>query len=394
MEKDGAMQSTEEYVLDDDLWHELIEITDGAASACFQCGVCTATCPWNTVRDEPVSVRKMMRMAQVGLMNGTEELWLCTTCGQCEPSCPRGVPITDVFRGLRQVAWERREMQEGLPSLLWSVYWNTNPWFQPPSTRSEWSADLGLEPFDPDVHELLLYVGCTSSYDRRAQNVARALVQLLRAAEVSFGVLGDEEPCCGESVRALGHNPYFSEIACANGELLAEKGVKRMVAISPHCYDSFRNHTPDPSGQLEVLHYTQLLSELVADGHLELPEDVSGRVTFHDPCYLGRINGDYDSPRTTIDAIPGLERVEMPRNRVEALCCGGGGGRLWMETAAGERFADSRIQEAIDIEADVLVTACPACIACLEDSLNAVPGADLKVLDVAELAALALPPSS
>lgn len=394
MEVNQVMEPIEDLVLDDELWHELIDITGGAASACFQCGVCTATCPWNIVRDEPISVRKMMRMAQVGLMNGREELWLCTTCGQCEPGCPREVPISEVFRGLRQIAWERRQTLAGLPSLLWSVHWNTNPWFQPPSQRSDWASTLDLEPFDPQVHELLFYVGCTSSYDRRAQNVARSVVRLLQAAGVPFGYMGVEEPCCGESVRSLGHIPYFTEIASANGELLAQKGVTRMVTISPHCYDTFRNHTPDPGGQLEVLHYTELLAELLAEGRLQLPINVQSRVTFHDPCYLGRINGDYESPRSAIDAIPGIERVEMPRNREDGLCCGGGGGRLWMETEAGERFSDLRVQEAAGVEADVLVTACPACIACLEDSLNAVPDSRLTVLDVAELAVKALEQTS
>lgn len=374
-------------MLDDELWHELIEITDSAASACFQCGVCTATCPWNKVRDEPVSVRKMMRRAQVGLMDGDQDLWLCTGCGMCEPGCPRGVPIAEVFRGLRQVAWERRQTLAGLPSLLWSVYWNNNPWQQPPSQRGDWAAGLALDVYDPERHEILLYVGCTASYDRRAQRVARALVRLLDSAGVAFGTLGEAEPCCGESVRSLGHLPYFEEIAASNGEFFVEHGVTRLVTISPHCFDTFANHTPQPGGRLEVLHYTELLAQLLDCGRLTLKNSLQARVTFHDPCYLGRINSDYESPRKVIDAVPGLERVEMERNRQDALCCGGGGGRLWMETAAGERFSDLRVQEAEQADAEILVTACPACIACLEDSLKSLQMGQLRVLDVAELLA-------
>ncbi|MEW5871945.1 MAG: (Fe-S)-binding protein [Chloroflexota bacterium] len=390
------MPEAEYTLLDDDTWEELIQLTDGAAALCYQCGVCTAACPWGLVRDQPLSVRTLMRQAQLGLCNGDESLWLCTTCAQCEPYCPRGVHIADVFRGLRAIAWERRAVEPGLPSLLWSIFWNDNPWSQPPTQRSAWAKNLDLPgklpAFDPQVHEILLYVGCTASYDRRAQQIARALARVLHTAGVSFGYLGDDEPCCGEAALSVGHKPYFQEIAQATTQRLQGKGVTCLVTVSPHCYDVFKNHYPSPDGQpaFTALHYTQYLAQLLEQGRLKFPaSQPARRVTFQDPCYLGRHNQEYAAPRQVLSAIPGLELVEMPHSQVDGLCCGGGGGRMWLETAPGERFSDLRVSEAAQT-APLLVTACPFCIVCLEDSAKLAKLEHLAVLDVAEIASMAL----
>ena len=380
-------REAEALVLDDELWEQLLELTGGAAAACFQCGVCTAICPWGTVRDEPLSVRTLMRQAQLGLYEGNEDIWLCSACGQCEVYCPRDVPIVEMFRGLRYIAWERRQVLEGLPNVLWSVYWNNNPWFQPPSQRTAW-VENALPDFDPNLHEYLLYVGCTSAYDRRAQNVARSVVKLLNAAGVKYGVLGESEPCCGEAMLSLGHTPYFEEAAAEATAVFQERGVEKIVAISPHCYDVFRNHYEVLKDTVDVYHYTQLLAKLVENEQIEFGSSPELKVTFHDPCLLGRGNNEFEAPRKVINAIPSIEVVEMEHTGIDSLCCGGGGGRMWMETKAGERFSDMRVQEAVDVGAQVVVTACPACIACLEDSVKALGHKDLLVLDVAELATL------
>jgi len=385
---ESRRREAEALVLDDEIWEQLLEITDGAAAPCFQCGVCTATCPWGSVREEPISVRQLMRQAQLGIVRENEGLWLCTACAQCEPYCPRGVPIVEVFRGLRYLAWERRQVLEGLPNVLWSVYWNNNPLFQPPSQRTAWVKNGQLPDFDPTQHEFLLYVGCTSAYDRRAQNVARSVVKLLNAGGVKYGVLGEGEPCCGEAVMSMGHSPYFEEVAAKATAVFQERGVKKIVAISPHCYDVFRNHYDELRDSVEVYHYTQLLADLVEQGQLEFGESLGLKVTFHDPCLLGRGNNEYEAPRQVISAIPSVEMVEMAHTGIDSLCCGGGGGRMWMETEVGERFSDLRVQEAVDIGAEVVVTACPSCIACLEDSVKAGGHKKLKVLDVAELGVL------
>jgi Fe-S oxidoreductase len=387
-----APSADDAIVLDDAAWEELVSLTNGAAAQCYQCGVCTAICPWGSVRDEALSVRTLMRQAQLGIHEEgeSENLWLCATCAQCEAYCPRGVSITDALRGLRYLAWERRAVPEGLPSLLWSVHWNNNPWEQPPSQRTGWTKNLDVPLYDPARHDFLYYVGCTPSYDARAQKVALALTRVFQAVEVPFGILGEDEPCCGEAVLNVGHKPYFEEIAQHTAEVFQEKGVRQLVTISPHCYDVFQNHYPRPSGDFQPTHYTQLLSRLVDDGRLKFKGSVERKAAFHDPCTLARHNAETEAPRRVLEAIPGIELVEMEHNGVDTLCCGGGGGRMWMETAAGERFSDLRVEEALTTGVDVLVTACPFCIACLEDSLKAQKIKDIVVMDVAELAALAL----
>jgi Fe-S oxidoreductase len=396
------MDYSHNYVLDDVLWERLFELTHGAAALCYQCGVCTAICPWGMVRNETLNVRTLIRKAQLGLPNGDPKLWLCTTCAQCEAYCPRGVDITDVLRGLRTIAWERRTVESGLPSLLWSIYWNGNPWSQPPSQRAAWAKKLDPPIFDPKKHEILLYIGCTTSYDRRAQKIALALVRILEAAGVKYGYLSDEEPCCGEAALSVGHTPYFEEIALHTAQVFQEKGVNRLVAVSPHCYDAFKNHYPPMIGEQAFIptHYTQYLLDLLKDGRLDFTssrqpginalDNDRMRVAFQDPCYLGRHNGEYEAPRRLLTALPGVDLVEMEQHGVDGLCCGGGGGRMWLETAPGERFSDLRIRQAVEAEADILATACPFCIVCLEDSAKVMKVEGLQVLDVAEILALAL----
>lgn len=381
----------ERFVIDDQIWDELIELTDGAAAVCFQCGVCTATCPWSLVRKDTLSVRSYIRRAQLGLQNGDQSLWLCTTCGQCEAYCPRGVNVADVFRGLRYLAWERNNPHQGLPSLLWSIYWNNNPWEQPPSQRMGWAKNIDLPQFDPDLHEILYYVGCTPSYDTRAQNIAHALLRLFNAAGIAFGMLGESEPCSGEEILSVGHKPYFKEVAETAKRVFEESGVTKLVTTDPHSYDVFRNHYQSlEQNQISPFHYTQYLNQLLDSKRLVFRKPFERKVTFHDPCYLSRHNHEIDSPRQVLAAIPGLQFVEMDKVGSDTLCCGGGGGRMWLETKAGERFSDLRVEEALVSGAQVIATACPYCIACLEDSVKAGGHKDLVIMDIAEIAASAI----
>lgn len=373
--------------LDDGLWHELLELTHGAASACFQCGVCTAICPWGEARENGFNVRSIMRTAQLGNLQELEPLWLCSACLQCEASCPRGVEISEVMRSLRYLLWRRGVHLETLPAVLWSCYWNNNPLGQPPSTRMAWAADLDLPDFDPLVHQWLIYIGCTASYDRRAQEVARAAIRVLRAAGVAFGVLGLEEPCCGESVLRLGHSPFFEDLAHQAIEAFERRGVERLVALSPHCFDVFAHHYSAFGSEFEVQHITQFLAWLIDEGDLRFSEGDRQLVTYHDPCLLGRGSGEYQAPRHILEAIPGLKIIAMDPEMEQGLCCGGGGGRMYLETPPGERFADLRVEQARQTGAEVLVTACPLCISCLDDSMKVVEGARLPVKDVVEIAA-------
>lgn len=371
--------------IQDDLWEHLVKLTGGAAAACYQCGTCTATCPWGAVGNNTIPVRSFMRQAQLGLEEAGEALWMCTTCAQCEAHCPREVNVSSIIVGLRSLAWEQRQTPAGLPSLLWSIFWNNNPWSQPPSRRSLWAAGLNLPEFDPGLHEILLYIGCTSSYDGRAQKVARSVVQLLSLAGVAFGVLGDDEPCCGEAVRSVGHIPYFHEAVKVGSGEFKRRDVTRLVTISPHCYDVFTNHYPQYDG-FEPRHYTQYLASLIDQGRLRFNRPINKMATFHDPCYLARYNRESDAPRKVLAALPGISLVEMAHSGAETICCGGGGGRMWIETEPAGRFADLRIREAQSVGAEVVVTACPFCIACLEDSVKSQGISNIQVMDVAELA--------
>ena len=375
------------WEFDDLAWEEMWTATKGAAAPCFQCGVCTAICPWGLVQQEPISVRRLMRLAQLGADGGSEAIWLCTTCGLCEARCPRGVPVSEVILALRKLAWDRRSVPKGLSTVLWAIHWDGNPWDQPPSQRDAWAKGLNVKAFTAD-DEVLLYVGCTAAYDRRSQKIARALVRLLRAAGVSFGILPDE-PCCGETVRAVGQDGYLAEVVETTGKRLREAGVRRLIAVSPHCLDMFRNHYAGWDG-FRPLHYTEYLDELLDAGRLRFTGEISGKVTYHDPCYLGRRHGIYDPPRRLLAAVPGLALVELPSTREDALCCGGGGGRMWLETHAGERFADLRMREAQATEAEWLATSCPFCLLCLEDSAKVLGIERPKVVDVTELAVKAL----
>jgi Fe-S oxidoreductase len=378
-------------MLDDARWDKVAEATGNKAAPCFQCGTCTATCPWGLVAGPTIGVRSIVRKAQLGIDGWADDVWRCTTCGACESQCPHQVPIGQVMVGLRSLSWREGSLPEGLSSVMWDVYWDGNSWGRPPSERSRWAAGLDIQRFDPSVHDFLLYIGCTASYDRRAQKIARSVVSLLRTAGVAFGTLGDDEPCCGDPVRALGNDAYFHQLATANAELFASAGVTNLVTISPHCYDTFARHYPDLPGSVRIQHYATVLEELVAAGRLAFEGIDEQRVTFHDPCYLSRHQDETQPPRSVLNAISGIELTEMGRSGASTLCCGGGGGRMWMETPAGERFGDSRVREAAATGATKLVTTCPHCVACLEDAISVTKTTDLSLLDLSEMAMLARP---
>lgn len=374
---------SEPLVLDEAVIERFRAATGGKADPCFQCGACTATCPWNMVRDEPLSVRSLVRAAQLGV-DGSADAWLCTACGACEAACPRGVPVAEVMTGLRALSWEEKTEPEGMPGLMWSYYWNGNPYGGPPSERGKWAAGMKLEAFDAAKHEVLLYAGCAAAYDRRTQKIAKALAALLEFAGVKFGILGEAEPCCGDCVRRLGQPAYFVEMAAAASKKLAEKGVKTLVALSPHCYDAYKEHIPAPAAEFRVLHYTQYLAELMKAGRLTVKKPLALRAAFHDPCFLGRRHGEYEAPRALLGAVEQLELVELPRAREDGLCCGGGAGRMFLETPPEQRVANLRIAEADEAKAEALVTSCPFCVTCLEDAAR-VKNSKVKVLDLAEV---------
>jgi Fe-S oxidoreductase/nitrate reductase gamma subunit len=391
--------------------------------ACVSCGRCQDACPASEA-GKPLSPRDVVQdlrhhLSAVGpclLAPGKAEekpglagevirpetLWSCTTCSACTDVCPLGVNplrlITDLRRNLIGEALLR-----GAPAAaLQKTDRAGNPWGLPARDRLAWAAGLDVPtPASFPDFEVLYWVGCAAAYERRAQQVARSVVKLLRAAGVRFAVLGAEERCTGETARRMGDEFLFQQLATGNIESLARHGVKRgakkIVTHCPHCLNSFKNDYPQMGGDYEVLHHTELLSRLSAAGHLPLDPailaKVGGKVTYHDPCFLARVSNITAPPRKLIELTVvqggGRELVEMPRHGRQTSCCGAGGGRMWFDDPASERIGNSRVHEALATGADTIAVACPFCLIMVGDGAAARnPG--VQVREVAELLAEAL----
>jgi Fe-S oxidoreductase len=340
-----------------------------AFKRCFQCGLCDVLCPWNRVRT--FSMRKLVRQATFGMTEiESEEIWLCTTCGRCTQHCPRDVRQIESGIALRRIATEYGVFPtsvQPIRTVSASLVGGGNPLSEPREKRGEWAKGLSVKPFNEEM-EILYFPGCYLNYDPRLKKVAKATAELLQKAGVSFGILGEKENCCGESVRKTGEEDLFKRLARENIKTFIDHGVNKILVSSPHCYHTFMNEYPEFRVNFEVVHITQYLFELIREGRLELSGTYWKKVTYHDPCYLGRHNGIYEEPRETLKGIEGLDLIELPDSREGSLCCGGGGGRIWMETPKGERFCDLRVEQALGVGAEVLVTACPYCITNFEDS--------------------------
>jgi Fe-S oxidoreductase len=336
---------------------------------CYQCGLCDTVCPWNRVRT--FSMRKIVRQATFGLTEiESEDMWLCTTCGNCPRQCPRGVKIIESGVALRRIATEYGVFPtpvRAVRTVSASLMGEGNPLNEKRANRADWAEGLSVKTFSEGM-EILYFPGCYLSYDPRLKKVARATAAILNRAGVDFGILGSKENCCGESIRKTGDEELFKRLARENIKTFIDNGVKKILVSSPHCYHTFKNEYPEFKVNFEVIHISQYLFELIREGRLKITGDYGKKITYHDPCYLGRHNGIFDEPRQALMKIPGLELIEMPDTRLNSLCCGGGGGRIWMETLKGERFSDLRLEQAIGVGAEVLVTSCPYCITHFEES--------------------------
>ena len=354
---------------------------------CFQCGLCDAVCPWNKVRT--FSMRKIIREAAFGLTEiDGEDIWRCTTCGACPAQCPRGVKQIDVSVSLRRVASEYEVFPASVRSARTaraSLISEGNPLQGERKKRADWAKDLSVKTYTEGM-EALYFVGCYLSYDPRMKKVATATSNILKKAGVDFGILGSQENCCGESIRKTGSEEVFKRLAKENIKTFIDNGVKKIIVSSPHCYHTFKNEYPEFMVNFEVVHINQYLLELINDGRIELTKDFGKKVTYHDPCYLGRHNGVYDEPRDVLKKISGLELVEMEDFGKNSLCCGGGGGRIWMDTPKEERFSDLRLEQANEVGARILATSCPYCITNFEESrLNLEYEDVLEIKDITEI---------
>ncbi len=345
-------------------------------SVCMQCGSCVASC---SVRYD-LNLRKLIA-THIGRGDAfwSEELWNCTTCHVCQDRCPRGIPLTDLIVQARSEVIERGLVPREIREMLESVQKFANPFGVGKGSKSEWMRDLDLKVVDGSESEpefeYLLFVGC-GVVDSRVRDVAIKAARLLNAAGIDFAVLKDE-PCCGNDVKAVGEEGLFEEVKKKNEALFEKYGVSKLIVLSPHCYNAFKNYYG-----FEVKHISEVLLDAVLDARLTFTEVIEVRVTYHDPCYLGRYNGIYDAPRDLLSAIPGIELVEMQRNRELALCCGAGGGNIVRDLK--HRPSLVRVEEAALTAAEVLAVSCPFCLMMLEDAVK-VKRVDMKVMDVLEL---------
>lgn len=358
-----------------------------AFKRCFQCGLCDAVCPWNRVGR--FSMRKLVREATFGLTDvESEDIWRCTTCGKCPQQCPRDVRQIESGVALRRVATQYEVFAKGaspIRSVKSNLNAQGNPFGEPREQRTAWAEGLDVKPF-AEAMEIMYFPCCYLSYDPRLKKVARATAAILNKAGVDFGILGAEQNCCGESIRKTGDEELFKRLARENIKTFIDRGVKKILVSSPHCYHTFKNEYTQFKVNFEVVHISQYLYELVKEGRLQIDKDLAEKITYHDPCYLGRHNGIYDEPRGVLRKISGVELDEMPESRSESFCCGGGGGRVWMETPKAERFSDLRMNQALGVGAKVLATSCPYCITMFEDSRKTMDVTEkIKVKDVTEI---------
>jgi Fe-S oxidoreductase len=287
--------------------------------------------------------------------------------------------------GIRNFLANQGEVPSTIRDALENTLLQGNPWGRFRDRRADWAKDLGVKVLGEATSDTLLYVGCAPSYDPRVQSVSTALVKIFQKADLDFGILGKKESCCGNEIKRMGEQALFKKLAKDNTNLFKKSGIKRIITISPHCFNAFKNEYPDLT--IPVQHYTQVIADLIEQGKLKMSKELNLRATYQDPCVLGKQNLVFDEPRRILISIPGLKFVEMERTRQRSLCCEGGGGRMWTEgSTEGTRNGEIRIKEALALGARVMATSCPFCLLNLEDAAK-ISGlaSEIIVKDVAEL---------
>jgi Fe-S oxidoreductase len=385
--------------------------------ACVVCGYCQDACPANFTK-KPLNPRLIVRDVKsnlktngplllnkkepsLPLIGGGKEgsisedaLWSCTTCYACMEVCPVYIEhVPKIIEMRRHLVQMESKFPPELLNLFENMEQRSNPWGIAPADRGKWAADLNVQPFEAGKTEYLFYVGCFGSFDARAKHVTAAIARILDAAGVTWGILGKDEKCCGDSLRRLGNEYVFDRMARENIKQYQDKGVTKIITECPHCFTVLKNDYPQYGAKFEVIHHTELIQQLLKDGKLKLNGTVDlGKMVIHDSCYLGRHNNIYEAPRAAITAATGKAPLEMERNHKRGFCCGAGGGRMWLEESLGSRINIERTEEALKKDPQTICVACPYCMTMFADGLKD-KGADSKVhvLDIAEIVAKALP---
>jgi Fe-S oxidoreductase/nitrate reductase gamma subunit len=386
---------------------------------CTECGRCRVVCP-TSITGKPLDPRVFIANVRDAVYEATPEIlanasgrdgaaaavaqrkdliggwiseeaiWACTTCGFCTSACPVFIiPAVDKIVEMRRyLVLDKAEFPKEMQTAFRGMETNGNPWGMAAASRADWAKDLPVMTMaeaEGSPVDVLFWVGCAGSYEDRAKKVSRALVEILNEAGVKFAILGSEETCNGDSARRMGNEYLFQTLARQNVETLNGYGVKKIVTNCPHCFNVIKNEYPPFGGNYEVMHGTELVSQLVAEGRIRLENEIADSITFHDPCYLGRYNGVYDAPRRILEAIPGLRLRELPRSREKGLCCGAGGGRMWMEEKLGTRINQARMQEIAESGAGAVGVSCPFCMVMIGNAKEELSVAT-QPFDVLELA--------
>lgn len=380
--------------------------------ACTECGRCQDACPAHNTQ-KPLSPKALIhdlkdslysnktailarKLDEVGPIIGEkitdDVIWSCTSCRACEASCPVFIEHTDKIYEVRRnlVLMESRFPAEVQP-VFKSMEDNASPWAMSPDDRDKWAAGLDVKSMAEvaaggEQIDYLFWVGCAGSYDERAIKVSKALVSILKKADIKFAILGKEEKCTGDPARRMGNEYLAQTLIQQNVATLNGYNVKKIITACPHCFNSIKNEWPDFGGKYEVMHHTQLISRLIRTGKLKPSKGSKQRVTYHDSCYLGRWNNEYSSARAVLRSLPMVRIQEMKKHGSDGMCCGAGGGRMWMEETIGSRINVTRTTEALETNASVIAANCPFCITMLNDGLKAKSADEkVKVLDIAEL---------
>ncbi len=360
---------------------------------CIKCSICYSACP--AAIDErflgPSTYATNYRFISDSRDEGTDErlkpmaenVWLCTSCHSCTLFCPKEVDCSNSIVDEHSLMVETGAIPRTVKDVLTSVVRYHNPMGTHPSKRMEWAKDLKIKTF-PTVTkaDVLYFVGCSPAYDPRNQEIARSMASIFDDLGVYFAALGTEEWCCGDHILRLGERGLFEILAEHNVSMFEKFDADRIVTLSPHCYNTFKNDKPYSDAGLQVQHYTQFVAEAIKHGKLKLSRAVKKRVTYHDPCFLGKRNDIFDAPRQILESLNGLELIEMKRTKENSFCCGGGAGRVWTEDATPEkRPCVSRVTEALELGVKVIATACPFCVTTLEDAVKVLDAEDKIVVE-------------
>ncbi|MGE0825459.1 MAG: (Fe-S)-binding protein [Candidatus Binatia bacterium] len=395
--------------IDQFTWKQVLDMY-----SCTECGRCASQCP-ATASGKPLAPRQLLLDLRDYLYEREEDiiekklkqkdgevgenivgdrlihddvLWSCTTCRACEEACPVLIEYVDKIVDMRRhLVQEEARFPSELTRTFKGMETQGNPWGLNAEKRMDWAEgiDVPLVTEKPDA-EYLYYVGCAGAFDDRNKKTTASFAKLLNKAGVSFAVLGPEEPCNGETARRLGNEYLYQSMAQMAVETFNQYSVRKIIVNCPHCFNTIKNEFPQFDGNYEVIHAADLLNQLIRDGKIAMTEKLGKRITYHDSCYYGRYNGIYESPREVLSKIPGVQLHEMQRSRNTAMCCGAGGGWMWMEEPRNQRVNQLRVTQALETNPDVVAVSCPFCTTMLGDGLTA-KAADEKVelLNIVEL---------